>query len=281
MGKMRQAMVEEMRLHGLSEGTIGMYTGVVRRLVQFHRRPAEQLGAEEVRCFLLYLIQEKKLAASTVSQTACGLKFFYREVLKRPIEVENIPCQKRPRKLPAVLSPAEMVQLIGAAKTLKDRAVMMSLYAAGLRLGEVIHLQIPDIDSKAMQIHVREGKGRKDRNVILSPRLLGSLRDYYRVYRPSLWLFYGREKDRQLAPWSVQRLVASAARRAGISKSVSPHTLRHSFATHLLEQGVELRYIQELLGHESYRTTLLYTQVSPQALSRVVSPLDGLDLAPA
>jgi integrase/recombinase XerD len=281
MGKMRQAMVEEMKLRRLSEATIRAYTNAVRRLGEFHGRPVEKLGAEEIRAFLLHLTEEKKIVGASVNQAICAIKFFYREVLRRPVEIESVHFQRRRRKLPEVLTEAEVVQLIGATKSLKDRVMVMSMYAAGLRLRELIHLQISDIDSKAMRLCVREGKGGKERNVILSTQLLDALRAYFKAYRPIRWLFYSGAKETQLHPRTVQRLVSDTARQAGITRPITPHTLRHSFATHLLEHGAELRYIQELMGHASYKTTLLYTRVSPQALARVISPLDRLTLPPA
>jgi integrase/recombinase XerD len=281
MGKMREAMVEEMKLRGLSAATIRAYTYAVQKLGSFHDRPVEKLGAQEIRAFLLHLTEEKKIAGASVNQAICAIKFFYREVLRRPVEIENVHFQRRRRKLPEVLTEAEVVQLIGATKSLKDRVIVMSMYAAGLRLRELIHLQIPDIDSKAMRLRVREAKGGKERNVILSTQLLDALRTYFKAYRPSHWLFYGGAKETQLHPRTVQRLVSDTARQAGIARPITPHTLRHSFATHLLEHGAELRYIQELMGHASYKTTLLYTRISPQALARVISPLDRLVLPPA
>jgi integrase/recombinase XerD len=281
MGQMRQVMIEEMKLRRFSQATIRAYTYAVQQLAKFHGRPAETLGAQEIRTYLLYLTEEKKIAGSSVNQAICAIKYFYREVLRKPVEIEKVHFQRRRRKLPEVMTEAEVVQLIAATKSLKERVMVMSLYAGGLRLRELLYLQIPDIDSKAMVLHVRDGKGGKDRNVMLSTQLLEALRAYFKVYRPTLWLFYSDTKETQLNPRTVQKLISETARQAGLTRPITPHTLRHSFATHLLEHGAELCYIQELMGHTSYKTTLLYTRVSPRALGRVISPLDRLVLPPA
>lgn len=186
----------------------------------------------------------------------------------------------RKRKLPVVLTESEVEQLLLAAANLKEQTILMTLYSTGLRVRELVELRPDDIDSGAMKIRVREGKGGKDRYAILSPTLLETLRRYFRKYRPLQWLFYGNTPQSVMPIRTVQRMVATVALRAGLKKRVTPHLLRHSFATHLLEHGTNLRHIQELLGHASLKTTMIYTHVSPQALSQVVSPLDRLRLTP-
>lgn len=281
MGKMRDLMEGELKLRGYGRGTIRAYVSAVRRFAEFHHRSPEKMGAEEIRSYLLHLVEEQR-SRSLLVQAVCGLRFFYGHVLHRPCEVEHVHFPKKPRKLPVVLSEAEIARLLQAAANLKHQALLMALYSAGLRLGETLRLQAADIDSQAMKIHVREGKGGKDRYTLLSTTLLETLRRYYRLYRPHSWLFFGVDRQTPINPRTVQQMVAETGQKAGLLKRVHPHMLRHSFATHLLERGTALPYIQELLGHRNVKTTMLYTQVSPQALSRVISPLDRLELiAPA
>lgn len=279
MGKMRDLMEGELKLRGYSERTIRAYVSAVRKFVEFHHRPPERMGAEEIRSYLLHLVAGQR-SRSLLVQAECGLQFFYGHVLHRPCAIEHIHFPKKPRKLPVVLSEAEVTRLLEAAANLKHQALLMTLYSAGLRLGETLHLQAADIDSQAMKIHVREGKGGKDRYTLLSTTLLETLRRYYRLYRPQRWLFFGADREMPMNPRTVQQMVAETGQKAGLHKRVHPHMLRHSFATHLLERGTALPYIQELLGHRNVKTTMLYTQVSPQALSRVISPLDRLEISP-
>jgi integrase/recombinase XerD len=280
MGKLRRRMQEEMKLRGYRPETMRAYVAVVSKLAEHYRRSPEQIGAEEIRSYLLHLLEEAKLSSSTVNQTICALRYFYIQVLGRPWKVGKIHFQKRRRKLPTVLTEPEVVRLLAAARNLKEQAILMALYSAGLRVRELTHLQPRDIESDGMRIKICEAKGGKQRYVALSSTLLAVLRRYFRHYRPGSWLFFGASREQPIRDRTVQRLVHLAAQRAGISKSVSPHTLRHSFATHLLEHGIDLRFIQEALGHERLTTTAIYTHVSPQALTQVVSPLDRLVLAP-
>jgi site-specific recombinase XerD len=275
-------MQGELRLRGLSEKTADTYLSVVRRFAEFHGRSPDRLGKEEVRSYLLHLIEERKLSWSSVNQALCALRFFYLDVLGQAFEVGEIRYPKRKYKLPVVLTEAEVARLLQAPMSFKMRMVLMTLYSAGLRLGEALHLRATDIDSGAMSIRIEQGKGGRDRMVILSPHLLVNLRQYWRVYRPASWLFYGKSKEKPMNHATVQRAVRRAAQAAGIRKRVSPHTLRHSCATHLMESGTSLRYIQELLGHRSLKTTQIYTQVSPGRVTGLLSPLDrlGLEAAP-
>jgi site-specific recombinase XerD len=271
-------MEEELRLRGVSEKTVVAYVGAVRRFAEHFGRSPDTLGAEEVRTFLLAVAEERGWSWSTANQALCGLKFFYRHVVGRPLDVDKLPFRKRKQPLPTVLSEAEVTRLLSAPMSLKLRTVLMTLYSAALRLSEGTHLRPGDVDSVAMAIRVREPKGGRDRSVMLSIQLLHALRAYWRVYRPGPWLFYGKSKERPIDTRTVQRAVRKAGEDAGIAKRVTPHTLRHSCATHLLERGTSVRHIQELLGHKSIRTTLIYTRVSPQSLAGVVSPLDRLPL---
>ena len=280
MSTLRRRLEEELKLRNYADKTVQVYTAAVRKLAEHYHRSPEQIEPEEIRSYLLHLLEERKLSSATLNQTICALRFFYIRVLGRPWKVTKVHFQKRRRKLPTVLTESEVARLIGAARNLKDRAILMTLYSAGLRVRELAHLQPGDIQSDGMRILVREAKGGKQRYVALSSTLLPVLRHYFRLYRPGRWLFFGETREQPIHSRTVQRMVTDTAQLAGISKAVSPHTLRHSFATHLLEHGTELRFIQEALGHRRLNTTVIYTHVSPRALSQVVSPLDRLFLEP-
>lgn len=277
MTEMRRRMEEELKLRGCSPRTSKAYLDWVRRFAKHYRRSPEQLGSEQVRAYLVGLLAEGKLSRSTLVQAFCALKFFYVHVVHRPFEVENLRFPRRARRLPRVLSVSEVRRLLDSAADLKEQAILTTLYSSGLRLKELLQLQVKDIDSERMQILVRQGKGAQERKTVLSRSLLDVLRRYFRCYQPATWLFYGRTPEQPMAERAVQRMVRRLSDRAGLSPGVSPHTLRHSFATHLLEHGTELPYIQELLGHRSLKTTMLYARVSPRSLRKVVSPLDWLD----
>jgi site-specific recombinase XerD len=274
---MRRRMEEELKLRGYSPRTHKVYVDWVRRFAAYYRRPPEEMGGEDVRAFLVDLLEVRKLSRSSLIQALCALKFFYSDVLHRSFEVEDLRFAKRKRKLPTVLSESEVKKVLAAATDLKEQVIVMTLYSGGLRLSELLHLQVKDIDSNKMQIRVRHGKGAKDRNVVLSRTLLNALRTYFLKYRPQTWLFYGQTPQHKLNERTVQRLVSRLGEQAGLRYHITAHTLRHSFATHLLERGTEVPYIQELLGHRSIKTTMLYTRVSPRALNKVISPLDRLD----
>jgi integrase/recombinase XerD len=281
MTEMRRRMEEELKLRGHSPHTRKAYLAWVRRFAAHYRRPPEQMGSEEARAYLIHLLEAEKLSRSSLVQALCALKFFYGAVLHRLCEVEDLRFPKQPRKLPIVLSEAEVEQLLEATEDLQEQAILMTLYSAGLRLSELIHLEIKDIDSASMQIRVREGKGAKDRNVVLSKTLLEVLRCYFRQYKPKSWLFYNKLPQRPLLGRTVQRMMRRLGSKAGLRPGITTHTLRHSFATHLLEHGTELPYIQALLGHRSLRTTTLYLRISPEALRKVISPLDHLGWRPS
>lgn len=278
MGKMRQKLEEELKLRHYSERTVQAYVQAVRKFVAFHHRPAEEMGATEIRSYLLNLV-ERKLSRSSIIQAVCALRFFYGKVLARPCTIEDVHFPRRARQLPVVLSEGEVAQLLMAAGNLKDEALLMTLYSGGLRLHEVLRLQPGDIDSQRMRIRVREGKGAKDRYTLLSTTLLETLRRYFKEYRPTSWLFFGSTREVPMADRRVQRMIPETAKKAGLKKRTTAHTLRHSFATHLLERGTELPYIQELLGHRSLKTTMLYARVGRRGMSQVISPLDRLTLA--
>lgn len=277
MTEMRRRMEEELELRGCSPRTSKAYLDWVRRFAAHYKRPPEEMGSEEARAFLIDLLEVQRLSRPSVIQAFCALKFFYVHVLHRSYELGDLHLPRRSRKLPRVLNETEVRRLLESATDLKEQAILMTFYATGLRLNELIHLQVKDIDSTKMQICVRQGKGAKDRNVLLSPALLDVLRRYYRCYHPTTWLFCGQNPEQPIDDRIVQRMVRRLSDKAGLQPPATAHALRHSFATHLLEHGTQLPYIQELLGHRHLQTTMLYTRVSPGALKNVISPLDRLD----
>jgi integrase/recombinase XerD len=278
MTQLRQRMLEELRRRNYSAGTIRLYLRHVAEFAQhFHRSP-DQLGAEDIRQYQLFLIQEKKLAWSTYNQIVCALRFFYAKTLKRAFLLQDIPFPRKEQRLPLILSREEVAKILTVPPHLKSRALLMTIYAAGLRRSEVARLRVSDIDSARMTIIVHQGKGQRDRVVMLSPVLLGTLRQYWRYKKPKEWLFPGDTPDQPISGNDIFMVFHNAVRRAGITKKVSPHSLRHSFATHLLESGTDLRTIQILMGHRSLKTTARYLHVSQQQVRAIASPLDSLNL---
>ena len=252
-----EAMDQELKLRGYSAKTRRAYLGHLARFIRFYGKEPQDLGEAEVRRYVLHLLEERK-SHTYVNQCISALKFLYEKVLKRPSPVVNLPRPKKDRKLPEVLSRAEVLRLFEAVSNLKHRALLMMIYSAGLRVGEAVRLRVEDVDSERRLLHVRQGKGRKDRYVMLSEVALESLRDYWRAYRPTKWLFPGQREGCHLHERTVEKILKQACQKAGIRKDISVHTLRHSFATHLLEAGIDLRYIQEMLGHKSSKTTEIY-----------------------
>jgi len=278
MTQLRQRMLEELQRRNYSTGTIRLYLLHVAAFAQhFHRSP-DQLGAEDIRRYQLFLIKEKKLAWSSYNQIVCALRFLYAKTLKRVFLLQDIPFPRREQRLPLILSREEVARILTAPAHFKSRALLMTIYAAGLRRSEVAGLRVSDIDSARMTIAVRQGKGQKDRLVMLSPVLLATLRQYWRQHKPKEWLFPGDNPNQPISGNDIFMIFRNAVRRAGITKKVSPHSLRHSFATHLLESGTDLRTIQMLLGHRSLKTTSRYLHVSPQHVRATASPLDSLNL---
>ena len=278
MTQLRQRLLEELQRRNYATGTIRLYLLHVAAFAQYFHRSPDQLGAEQIRRYQLFLIQEKKLAWSSYNQIVCALRFFYAKTLKRPFMLEDIPFPRHEQRLPLILSQEEVARILTAPQHLKSRALLMTIYAAGLRRSEVARLRISDIDSARMTITVHQGKGQKDRVVMLSPILLETLRDYWRCHKPKQWLFPGRNPDQPISGNDIFMVFRHAVRLAGISKTVCPHSLRHSFATHLLESGTDLRTIQILLGHRSLKTTSRYLHVSQQRVRATTSPLDHLNL---
>lgn len=273
MTPLRQRLIDDLRLRNYSPRTIEAYVAGVARLAKHFQRSPDQLGVEDLRQFQLHLL-EQRVSWSLFNVVVCSLRFFYGTTLGRPDIVPFIAYGKRQSSLPTVLDIEEVRLLFGAADPGRDRVLLQTAYACGLRITELIHLQVADIDSARMVVVVRQGKGNKDRQVPLSPRLVDELRCYWRSHRSRTWLFPGQSPDRPLDPSGVQRMFRIALRRAGIAKRATPHTLRHSYATHLLEAGTDLATVQRLLGHGSLSTTAHYLHVSRRHLAKTPCLLD-------
>jgi integrase/recombinase XerD len=280
MTPLRQRFTQDLQLRNYAPRTISVYVSAVARFARHFNRSPDLLDADHVRQYQLHLLLEKA-SWCRFNQTVSALRLLYSLTLQRPDVVVMIPYGKKPKPLPAVLSTDEVARLFAAVKNPRDLMLLQIAYAAGLRVSEVVRLQVGDVDSSRMTLHVRCAKGRKDRVVPLSAVLLGRLRDYWQQYRPKSWLFPGARPGSHASVGNVQRTCQRAVRACGISKKASMHTLRHSYATHLLESGTDLATLQKLLGHNQLSTTLRYAHVSQQHLQRVVSPLDTLPGLPA
>jgi integrase/recombinase XerD len=278
MSALRKRMLEDLRVRNYSPRTQEIYVQQVARFARHFGRSPDQLTTEDIRTYLIHLRETDRASWSAFKQAVAALRFFYRITLQRPELIPEIPYPRTSKQLPAVLSPEEVVRLLQAVRQPKHRAVLATIYATGLRISEALALKVGDIDSQRMVVNVRQGKGRKDRTVMLSPQLLEVLRCYARQARPTDWLFPGRRRDCPLHETAVQRACVAARRTAGITKRATAHALRHSFATHLLEAGADLRLIQTLLGHRSVKTTSIYTHVSAQRLHSTPSPFDRLEV---
>jgi integrase/recombinase XerD len=277
MSPLRRRMIEDMTIRKLAPKTQQGYIRTVKNFAAFVDRSPETASLEDVRRFQLHLA-ENGAQAPILNHTVSALRFFFRVTLKRHDIVEHTTFIREPRKLPVVLSPEEVARLLNAAPGLRYKAALSVAYGAGLRAAEVVSLKISDIDSKRMIVRVEQGKGRKDRNVMLSTSLLELLRTWWRTARPEGWLFPGQNPVNPMTTRQLNRACHAAAQAAGIDRNVSPHTLRHSFATHLLEQNVDIRVIQVLLGHAKLDSTALYTRVATKTIQRVMSPLEHIAL---
>jgi integrase/recombinase XerD len=277
MTPLRQRFIDDLRIRNYSPRTIETYVaGVVRFATHFGRSP-DLLGPDDVRDFQLELLR-RQVSWSQFNQTVCALRFFYRVTLNRPQLLPYIPYGKKPHTLPCVLSPDEVLRFLEAAPNGRDRVILQTIYACGLRITELIGLKVADIDSARMMIAVRHGKGQKERLVPLSPKLLEVLRAYWRHERPRTWLFPGTKPGQPLHSTNVQKLCQRLVADLGLSKRVTPHTLRHSFATHMLEAGVDLRTLQLILGHSNIQTTTHYLHVNAKKLQEVPGLLERLML---
>lgn len=277
MTPLRQRMTEDMQVRNLSPHTQNSYVQQVSLFARhFHKSP-EELGPEDIRAYQVYLTNQRKLATSSILIAVSALRFLYKISLKRDWTFEDsIPAPKKPQKLPMVLSPEEVLHFLGCIGSTKHRAILTTCYAAGLRISEAIRLKPTDIDSQRMVLRVDQGKGQKDRYVMLSPKLLVTLRNYFRAVRPKGWLFEGHVSGQPITSGAVERACQKAGRSSGIRKPISPHSMRHAFAVHLLESGTDVRTIQLLLGHRSLATTARYLRIATSKVCSTSSPLDLL-----
>ena len=276
MGKLREQMKMDLKLKGYSPKTQAAYLGYMKKFVRYFGRSPAKMGEKEIREYLYHLVTEKQVSTSSINGAYSALKFFYQTVLQGNWNIAKIPRTKVRKKLPVVLDGSEIKQLFAVTTNLKHRAILMTTYSAGLRVSETAHLKVSSIDSKRMQLRIDQGKGNKDRYTLLSPVTLDLLRDYWRQYRPFSWLFPGRSPDRPISTRAIQKIFEKAKRKAGIQKPATVHTLRHSFATHLLEAGTDIYRVQKLMGHTTPKTTTIYIHLRRQDLLKVVSPLDSL-----
>jgi site-specific recombinase XerD len=273
-------MREEMILRGFAQNTMDSYLRQCRCFAKYFMRSPADMGEEEIRQFLLYLTQEKNASPSLYKHYVVALRFLYKHVLKRPEVVRDIPYPKTPKTLPVVLSRTEVIRILGALDNFKHRAILVTTYSAGLRISETLKLKKSDIDSDRMRIRVDQGKGKKDRYSILSLLNLTLLREYYKKKKPKGdWLFPGPKPEAHLRYAAARAIFVNAKKKAGIRKKATVHSLRHSFATHLLENGTDIRYVQTLLGHASIRTTVRYLHVSNKYIEKLESPWDALHKA--
>jgi len=277
MTPLRQRMTEDMQVRNFSPHTQATYLHQVAQFAGYFRRSPDTLGPEEIRAYQVYLTTEKRLAPNSILTAVAALRFLYRVTLKRAWPVADlIPAPKRPRTLPIVLSPTEVQRFLTSVPSLKHRTILSVCYAAGLRISEAVRLQPADIDSQRMVLRVDQGKGQKDRYVMLSPRLLALLRTWWRVAQPRTWLFPGTRADQHLTPDAVEEACLQARRQCAIAKPITPHMLRHCFAVHLLEGGTDVRTIQLLLGHRSLTTTARYLRIATSTVCATRSPFDLL-----
>ena len=281
MTALRQRMLEELQRHNYSKETIRLYLFAVKDFARHFRKSPDLLRQEHMREFQLYLLNKRKLTAQTVAGRITALRFFFLKVLRRPYQELDLVYPKLPDRLPTVLSEDEVAKLIKSASSAYHRVILTTLYATGMRRAELARLKVEDIDSQRMVIHVRQGKGGKDRDVTLSPRLLEVLREYWKWRKPQVYLFpslFRPRPDKPINSKTIWYAVREAARRAGIKKRITPHTLRHSWATHLLERGTDLKTIQMLLGHVDLEATTIYLHLSQRHLQAMSNPVDALSI---
>jgi integrase/recombinase XerD len=277
MTPLRQRMIEDMQIRNLSPHTQDSYVQQISQFARYFGKSPAELLPEDIRTYQVYLTNEKKLASSSILIAVSAIRFLFKVTLKREWDLEEVvPTCKKPQKLPMILSPEEVLQFLDCVPGVKHRTILTTCYAAGLRISEAVRLKPHAIDSKRMVIRVEQGKGQKDRYVMLSPKLLQTLRDYWRAVRSTDWLFPGERPGEPITRCAVERVCQSAFRLAGIAKPVTPHSLRHAFAVHLLESGTDVRTIQLLLGHRSLATTARYLRIATSKVCSTSSPLDLL-----
>jgi integrase/recombinase XerD len=281
MSPLRHRMIEDMQIRNLTLNTQRVYVEQVVRFARHFRKSPDHLGPAEIRTYLLYLANQKRLAASSIIVTVSALRFFYTVTLKCPKVVgDDIPAGKQAKKLPVVMSQGEVARFLAAVDNLKHRVILTVCYATGLRISEAVRLTPDAIDSQRMVIRVEQGKGRKDRYVMLPPRLLDMLRDYWRRTHPGQWLFPGDRPGQPICPLTINHTCREVRLQCGIGKPVTPHALRHAFAVHLLEAGTDLRTIQLLLGHRNLGTTARYLMIATSKVCATASPLESLYAVP-
>lgn len=271
-----QKLKRDIQLRGLSKDTEKDYSAIIERYQKYFQKPASELGEQEIRKYLLYLAVDKKLSPSTVNSCNSAIRFLYDITLEQNVNYKRIPRLKEPIVLPTVLTKDEVQAILDATDNLKHKCILMTIYGSGLRLSEASNLKISDIDSKNMRILVEQGKGKKDRYVLLSQSNLDLLREYWKQYKPKHWLFEGMEKGSHMTKRGIQDVFKRYLQKSGITKKATVHTLRHSFATHLLENGTSIFYIRQLLGHSTIWTTTRYLHVATTDVLKTISPLDTL-----
>jgi integrase/recombinase XerD len=281
--QLRKLMLEELQRRNFSQTTVKSYLRVVEDFARRFHCPPDQLGKEHIRSYQVHLLQERKLGVRTVRLHTSALRFFFCKTLKRAYPVDEVPYPRAPRRLPIILTREEAIRLIDSASNLFHRAMLITMYSTGMRRAELCNLKVEDIDSTRMLIHIRQGKGGKDRDVPLSPKTLETLREYWRWMRPKTYMFPGTVKGsrayKPITPKVLWEACREAAERAGITKAVHPHLLRHSFATHLVEGGADLPTVQALLGHADLKPTSIYLHLSERHIKAAGTPLDNMQLS--
>ena len=279
MSKLVEKMLMDMTLQNLSPKTISAYSWHIKKFCEYFDKPAEELGEDDIRHYLYHLKAIEKCSSSHMGQAFSAIKYMYRNLLEMPVPLSTLRGPKREKRLPVVLSRAEVKRLLDSVKNDKHKLILEIIYSGGLRMSEATHLHVSDIDSSRMVIRVDQGKGNKDRYTLLSKTLVKDLRAYWLKYKPTTWLFPSSKlKDKPINQGTVQKVFSRTLKKAKIYKPATVHTLRHSFATHLLEQGVNILMIQQLLGHKSIKTTMIYLHIQKDQGKKIINPLDNLEV---
>ncbi len=276
MTELRSRMIRDLEINGLSKPTQKAYIRHIKDLAKYHRKSPDELSLEDLYQFQFYIKTEKNYSSSYYNQAVAAMKFLYGFTLKKEWNINHIPYRKRSKKLPLVISKEEVFQLLQVIDGKRDKTIVCLLYSAGLRVSELVNLKVSDIDSKRMVINIHQGKGRKDRTVMLAKNLIEILKQYWLESKPKTYLFPGKIPGNPLTREAINNLLKKYSAKAGITKNISPHTLRHCFATHMLEDGANIRIIQLLLGHKNIKTTTIYTHIAKNYISETPSPLDTL-----